>query len=117
MIGHHFHKYDPSQNGKTKFEQLLDIFRDTADYWADRKIPFRCFYSFAVARSQPLGAWDRAGAEGAPLENAVAVPPKPAPKVPVAKGGFNPNFGMNMPLMSRPLLSTSAGRPGMMRGT
>jgi RNAse (barnase) inhibitor barstar len=32
-------------------EQLLDIFRDTADYWSDRKVPFRCFYSFAVARS------------------------------------------------------------------
>src|SRR3954447_11265385 len=27
-------------------EQLLDIFRDTAEYWAERKIPFRCFYSF-----------------------------------------------------------------------
>ncbi len=27
-------------------EQLLDIFRDTADYWSDRKVPFRCFYSF-----------------------------------------------------------------------
>ncbi len=27
-------------------EQLLDIFRDAADFWADRKIPFRCFYSF-----------------------------------------------------------------------
>ena len=27
-------------------EQLLDVFRDTADYWADRKIAFRCFYSF-----------------------------------------------------------------------
>ncbi len=27
-------------------EQLLDAFRDAADYWADRKIPFRCFYSF-----------------------------------------------------------------------
>jgi RNAse (barnase) inhibitor barstar len=27
-------------------EQLLDIFRDTADYWGDWKIPFRCFYSF-----------------------------------------------------------------------
>jgi RNAse (barnase) inhibitor barstar len=27
-------------------EQLLDIFRDTAEYWGDRKIPFRCFYSF-----------------------------------------------------------------------
>ena len=32
-------------------EQLLDIFRDTADYWGDRKIPFRCFYSFSVARA------------------------------------------------------------------
>jgi RNAse (barnase) inhibitor barstar len=32
-------------------EQLLDIFRDTADYWSDRKIPFRCFYSFSVARA------------------------------------------------------------------
>ena len=27
-------------------EQLLDIFRDAADYWGDRKIPFRVFYSF-----------------------------------------------------------------------
>jgi RNAse (barnase) inhibitor barstar len=27
-------------------EQLLDVFRDAADYWGDRKIPFRCFYSF-----------------------------------------------------------------------
>lgn len=27
-------------------EQLLDIFRDAADYWGDKKIPFRCFYSF-----------------------------------------------------------------------
>ena len=81
-------------------EQLLDVFRDAADFWGERRIPFRCFYSFAVARSQPLGAWDRAGAEGAAVESAPAVPPKPAAKVPVAKGGFNPNFGMNMPLMS-----------------
>jgi RNAse (barnase) inhibitor barstar len=27
-------------------EQLLDVFRDAADFWADRRIPFRCFYSF-----------------------------------------------------------------------
>ncbi len=27
-------------------EQLLDIFRDTADYWSERRVPFRCFYSF-----------------------------------------------------------------------
>ena len=25
---------------------LLDVFRDAADFWAERKIPFRCFYSF-----------------------------------------------------------------------
>ena len=27
-------------------EQLLDVFREAADYWSDRKIAFRCFYSF-----------------------------------------------------------------------
>lgn len=27
-------------------EQLLDVFRDAADFWAERKIDFRCFYSF-----------------------------------------------------------------------
>lgn len=27
-------------------EQLLDSFRDAAEYWAERKISFRCFYSF-----------------------------------------------------------------------
>jgi RNAse (barnase) inhibitor barstar len=35
-----------SKFDKEAREQLLDIFRDAADYWADRKIPFRCFYSF-----------------------------------------------------------------------
>ena len=27
-------------------EQLLDVFRDAADFWAERKIAFRWFYSF-----------------------------------------------------------------------
>ena len=27
-------------------EQLLAVFRDAADFWGERKIPFRCFYSF-----------------------------------------------------------------------
>ncbi len=27
-------------------EQLIDVFRDAADYWGERRIPFRCFYSF-----------------------------------------------------------------------
>jgi RNAse (barnase) inhibitor barstar len=41
-------------------EQLLDIFRDTADYWGDRKIPFRCFYSFSVARAAHTSKGDHA---------------------------------------------------------
>jgi RNAse (barnase) inhibitor barstar len=40
-----------SKFDKETREQLLDIFRDAADYWHDRKIAFRCFYSFAVARA------------------------------------------------------------------
>jgi len=27
-------------------EQLLDCFRDAADYWAEQNTAFRCFYSF-----------------------------------------------------------------------
>jgi len=27
-------------------EQLLDVFERAADFWGERKIPFRCFYSF-----------------------------------------------------------------------
>jgi RNAse (barnase) inhibitor barstar len=27
-------------------EQLLEVFRDAAEYWSERRIPFRCFYSF-----------------------------------------------------------------------
>lgn len=27
-------------------EQLLDVFRDAADFWAERHVPFRGFYSF-----------------------------------------------------------------------
>jgi RNAse (barnase) inhibitor barstar len=27
-------------------EQLLDVFRDAADFWGERRIPFWCFYSF-----------------------------------------------------------------------
>lgn len=76
-------------------EQLLDVFRDAADFWSERKIPFRCFYSFAVTRSQepsdkPL--------EALPAEQPIV--PKPTPKVTVPKSGVNPNFGMNMPMMS-----------------
>lgn len=76
-------------------EQLLDVFRDAADFWAERKIAFRCFYSFAVPRGQ-----DQADKplEALPAEQPIV--PKPAPKVMAPKSGVNPNFGMNMPMMS-----------------
>ena len=53
-----------SKFDKETREQLLDIFRDAADYWHDRKIPFRCFYSFSVARS----AESSLGKDGQELE-------------------------------------------------
>ena len=37
---------DNSRFDREAREQLLDVFRDAADFWADRRIPFRCFYSF-----------------------------------------------------------------------
>ncbi|MBU3652394.1 MAG: barstar family protein [Limnohabitans sp.] len=36
-------------------EQLLDVFREASDFWSDRKVPFRCFYSFSVARAPASG--------------------------------------------------------------
>ncbi len=40
------HIPDNSRFDREAREQLLDVFRDTADYWGERRIPFRCFYSF-----------------------------------------------------------------------
>lgn len=37
---------DNSKFDRESREQLLDVFRDAADFWAERKVPFRCFYSF-----------------------------------------------------------------------
>jgi hypothetical protein len=52
------------------------------------------FLFFSVARSQEIGSWERA-TEVAPTSVA-----KPAAKVSVPKNGTNPNFGMNMPMMT-----------------
>ena len=73
-------------------EQLLDVFRDTADFWSERRIAFRCFYSFAVTKANESSAWER-------VNEAAQQPEKVAPKAP-PKNGANPNFGVNMPLMS-----------------
>lgn len=58
-------------------EQLLDIFRDAADYWADRKVAFRCFYSFSVARAATKGdkTTEAANAEALPTDKLLDVSP------------------------------------------
>jgi RNAse (barnase) inhibitor barstar len=83
---------DNSRFDREAREQLLDVFRDAADFWAERRVAFRCFYSFAVARSTETSAWER-------VNEAAQVPEKAPAKV-VSKNGTNPNFGMNMPMMS-----------------
>jgi RNAse (barnase) inhibitor barstar len=83
---------DNSRFDREAREQLLDVFRDAADFWSERRVPFRCFYSFAVARTNETSAWER-------VNEAAAVPEKPAAKA-APKNGINPNFGMNMPMMS-----------------
>ena len=37
---------DTARFDRAARKQLLDVFRDAADYWGERKIPFRVFYSF-----------------------------------------------------------------------
>jgi hypothetical protein len=32
MIGHHFRKYNPNENGKSRFDQLLDLFMQLLTY-------------------------------------------------------------------------------------
>ncbi len=72
-------------------EQLLDVFRDAADFWAERRIAFRCFYSFSVALSTESNAWER-------VNEAAQTSAKPPAKS-ASKSGSNPNFGVNMPMM------------------
>jgi len=61
------------------------------------------FLFFSVARSQENGSWERA-AETAqtttPAAAGTAPAAKPAAAKVVPKNGTNPNFGMNMPMMS-----------------
>jgi RNAse (barnase) inhibitor barstar len=37
---------DTAKFDKEARETLLDVFRDAADFWADKKVAFRVFYSF-----------------------------------------------------------------------
>jgi RNAse (barnase) inhibitor barstar len=59
-------------------EQLLDVFRDAADFWARAANTVPLFLFFSVARSQENGSWERAGERPRQTQE----PAKPAPKVP-----------------------------------
>jgi hypothetical protein len=38
-------------------ETLLDVFRDAAEFWAEKKVPFRVFYSFEEPQSPQSVGW------------------------------------------------------------
>ena len=73
-------------------EQLLDAFRDAADYWGERKIPFRVFYSIALSGKESASNWDRPET----AQNDAAEPAKP---VKTSKNAPQPMI-MNLPPMS-----------------
>ncbi len=71
-------------------ELLLDAFRDAADFWSERKVPFRVFYSIAVSGKESAGNWDKAEV----AQNDPNVKP-----VKVSKNAPQPMI-MNLPPMS-----------------
>ncbi len=75
-------------------ELLLDSFRDAADFWSERKIAFRVFYSIAVSGKESVGNWDRAEVAQNDAPPAVAVKPTK-----VSKNAPQP-MTMNLPPMS-----------------
>jgi len=38
-------------------ETLLDVFRDASEFWAEKKVPFRVFYSFEEPQSPQSVHW------------------------------------------------------------
>lgn len=71
-------------------EQLLDAFRDASDFWGERKVPFRVFYSIAVSGKESASNWDKPEAS---QNDANAKPVK------VSKNAPQP-IVMNLPPMS-----------------
>jgi RNAse (barnase) inhibitor barstar len=55
-------------------EQLLDVFREAAEFWSERKIAFRCFYSFSVARAAAAERSEDADAQGIDLGDGEKMP-------------------------------------------
>ena len=80
---------DPACDRETR-EQLLDAFRDAADFWGERKVPFRVFYSMSLSGKESAGNWDKAD---------VAQNDPNAKPVKVSKNAPQPMV-MNLPPMS-----------------
>ena len=55
-------------------EQLLDVFREAAEFWGERKVSFRCFYSFSVARAAAAERADGIEATGIELGDGEKMP-------------------------------------------
>ncbi len=55
-------------------EQLLDVFREAAEFWSERKVAFRCFYSFSVARAAAAERTDLADTQGIDLGDGEKMP-------------------------------------------
>lgn len=81
---------DGSRFDRETREQLLDAFRDAADFWGERKIAFRVFYSIAVSGKESAGNWDKVEV----AQNDPAAKP-----VKVSKNAPQPMI-MNLPPMS-----------------
>jgi Barstar (barnase inhibitor) len=81
---------DGARMDRESRELLLDAFRDAADFWSERKIPFRVFYSIAVSGKESAGNWDKAD---------VAQNDPNAKPVKVSKNAPQPMI-MNLPPMS-----------------
>ncbi|NDC61649.1 MAG: barnase inhibitor [Betaproteobacteria bacterium] len=55
-------------------EQLLDVFREAAEFWSERKVAFRCFYSFSVARATAAERANVTDAQGIELGEGEKMP-------------------------------------------
>jgi hypothetical protein len=60
-------------------ETLLDVFRDAAEFWAEKKVPFRVFYSFEEPQSPQSVGWVGRGRLNTPESKLSSSPMRRSP--------------------------------------
>jgi hypothetical protein len=94
-------------------EQLLDVFRDAADFWGERE--YRSDASILFGSPLPgnrvMGAGDGNGPHEAAQDRHRSKAGLPRRQPP--KNGANPNFGMNMPMMSSAFDTADVAQRGL----